>query len=61
MVSLFYVFYRVSLTVLLFVTEDEDIEHQLVIRKLRHLSLCAVEGTGVFDSWHISNVERMGT
>lgn len=30
-----------SLTVLLFVTEDEDIEHQLVIRKLRHLSLCA--------------------
>jgi hypothetical protein len=31
----------VSITVLLFVTEDEDIEHQLVIRKSRHLSLCA--------------------
>jgi len=30
-----------SITVLLFVTEDEDIEHQLVIRKSRHLSLCA--------------------
>jgi hypothetical protein len=31
----------VYLTVLLFITEDEDIEHQLVIRKSRHLSLCA--------------------
>lgn len=41
MVSLFFFIFRVSLTVLLFVTEDEDIEHQLVIRKLRHLSLCA--------------------